>query len=599
MKENLENSFSKILTEILLHPPIDYQNLVLISELKNATWGVLRIQPIEHQKTHKVLKIRALILDFDQTLEVTIFHPKPFHLILFSIGKIVYVYGMLQKRFGYEMIQPKIVKEFGEIIPVFSRNKAKNSQMRKLIKEYLTQENLEKMLLPKAVIEEVMQVFYPSFEFFVQFEKYKGLPPKTLEIFKMLEICFHLHKMRKKKKLFPSKFQCHGDYAHFISSLPFVLTQGQNQAIAEISKDLKSPIACKRIVMGDVGCGKTIVILASVMMVYPYKSILMAPTTILAQQLYQEALKFLPPSLSVGLFTSESKEQNFLGFDFVIGTQALLYKNENLSDFALVMTDEQHRFGTMQRHTLEKFASKGGKKPHILQFSATPIPRTMAMLQSELIAHTFILDTPFKKDISTQVFRKKDFPALLDHIRSEIAQDHQVAIVYPLVEESENFSYMPLKKAQEYWCKHFERVYSTSGGDKNKDEVIEEFRDKGAILLSTTVIEVGISLPRLSTIVIVGAERMGFATLHQLRGRVSRNGLKGYCFLFTHQEHSRRLDEFVRTKNGFEIAELDLRYRKSGDLLEGKNQSGDEFVFFDPAQDLQILQKAKELQIKI
>lgn len=599
MEEKLKKLGFKSMIDFLLSPPKSYKNLTLIQELTSPVQGVLKVCPISQNKSAKTLKIQALMLDFDKHIELTIFHPKAFHKTLFPIGESIHIYGVLQKRFGYEMIQPKVVKEFGKIIPVYSTHKAKNTQFCEIAQALITQENLGKILIPKDLIQALIPIFHPNLEFLTQFEKTKTIPHKSLEALKILEIYSYLAKMRKKRKDFPSKFQCHGRFEEFVSSLPFMLTHGQMQAICEISSDLQSPIASKRVIMGDVGCGKTLAILSSVAMVYPYKSILMAPTTILAQQLYTEALKFLPAKIRIGLFMGDGKKQNFKDFDFVIGTQALLHKDEDLSEFALVMSDEQHRFGTMQRYLLEKLASKQGKKPHILQFSATPIPRTMAMLQSELIAHTFIRDTPFVKEISTKILKKSDFSFLVNHIQSEIAQNHQIAIVYPLIEESENFEYMSLKEAEKYWFDHFRGVYSTNGGDKNKEEVIAEFRDKGSILLSTTVIEVGISLPRLSTIVIVGAERMGFATLHQLRGRVSRNGLKGYCFLFTYQEDSKRLNEFAKTTTGFEIAELDLEYRKSGDLLEGKNQSGDEFKFFDPLNDALILQKAKELQIKI
>ncbi|WP_027326740.1 ATP-dependent DNA helicase RecG [Helicobacter pametensis] len=599
MKEEIFPNQAQMVIEALLNPPKTYQNLSLIPTLKTPIYGVLRIRPITYDKSPKALKIRAAMLDFDEILEMVIFHPKPFHRALFPVDEVIYVYGVVQKRFGYEMIQPKVVKEFGKILPIFSKHKAKNTKILNQVHHLITRENLERLGFPQEMIDALWEVFYPTLDFVTFFEKNKAFPPASLEALKMLEVYWHLQKLKRKKIEFPAKFQCDGDHQPFVDSLPFALTQGQKQAIEQIALDLRQNIAARRVVMGDVGCGKTIVILASVMMAYPYKSILMVPTTILAHQIYSEAQKFLPDFVRIGLFVGDSKRQNFEEFDFVIGTQALLYQNEDLSDFALVMSDEQHRFGTMQRHTLEKLASKSGKKPHILQFSATPIPRTMAMLQSELIAHTLIQDTPFSKDISTQIIRNEDFTSLLRHIQAEIAQDHQIAIVYPLVEESERLDYMSLSQAQGFWMKHFEGVYSTNGGDKNKDEVLAEFRDRGSILLATTVIEVGISLPRLSTIVIVGAERMGFATLHQLRGRVSRNGLRGYCFLFTHQKQSQRLQEFAQTKSGFEIAELDLRYRKSGDLLEGKNQSGDEFVFFDPVCDLYVLQKAKELQIRI
>ena len=180
---------------------------------------------------------------------------------------------------------------------------------------------------------------------------------------------------------------------------------------------------------------------------------------------------------------------------------------------------------------------------------------------------------------------KADFATLLAHLRTEFECGHQAIIIYPLVEESEHIDYLSLSQGQEFWFRHFEGVYVTSGKDKQKQEVLAEFASKGNLLLATTVVEVGISLPRLSTIVIVAPERLGLATLHQLRGRVSRNGLKGYCFLYTTAKDTTRLESFAKTLSGFEIAELDLKNRSSGDLLSGIKQSGNEFGFFDPSSD--------------
>lgn len=604
MEENLKKLKCKSILDLVLKVPRSYQNLFEIPPFASLpTQGVLKVQIHSVEQKQKVLKFKAFVPSFHQEVDLVFFHPKPFHKILFKIGEDVYIYGILQKRsnLGHlilEMIQPKKVKEIGLILPIFSKQLFKNSQISSLARSLITKENLSQTPLPKEIIQALLPIFHPTLSFFEEFQKHNAFPLQSIKALKFTEVFSYLEKMRSKKKDFPSKFQCYGDEQSFIASLPFTLTKGQKEAIETLKQDLSSSIASKRMIVGDVGCGKTIVILSAVVLAYPYKSILMAPTTILANQLYTEALKFLPSFIKVGLFTSEEKSQSFQNFDFVIGTQALLHKNEILQDFALVMSDEQHRFGTSQRHNLEKLATSKGLKPHILQFSATPIPRTMAMLQADLIAHTFITDTPFKKDIDTFVISKEDFPSLLSHIKNEIAQDHQIAIVYPLIEESKNFSYVSLKEGENFWFKHFKNVYSTNGSDKNKDEVIANFRDKGSILLSTTMIEVGISLPKLSTIVIAGAERMGLATLHQLRGRVSRNGLKGYCFLFTHQSNTQRLQEFAKTQNGFEIAEIDLKYRKSGDLLEGKHQSGNEFIFFDPSSDEALLREAQKLQNK-
>ena len=267
------------------------------------------------------------------------------------------------------------------------------------------------------------------------------------------------------------------------------------------------------------------------------------------------------------------KEQIANGeIDIIIGTHALLYRELPHAD--LVMVDEQHRFGTQQRNMLEKLVSSGEKKPHFLQFSATPIPRTQAMIETANIDVSLITSTPFKKDITSQVIHKSDFKELLENIKSEISKGNQVLLVYPLVEQSETIEYQSIDEARGYWEKNFENVYVTHGKDKDKEQVLLDFRESGDILIATTVVEVGISLPRLSTVVIVGAERLGLSTLHQLRGRVSRTGLKGYCYLYTNQNSSDRLDKFVETTSGFDIANLDLKFRKSGDLLKGTSQSG-------------------------
>jgi len=279
--------------------------------------------------------------------------------------------------------------------------------------------------------------------------------------------------------------------------------------------------------------------------------------------------------------------------DFIIGTHALLYK-ENLPEASLVMVDEQHRFGTKQRASLEVLVSKGEKKPHFLQFSATPIPRTQAMMQSELLDVSLITTTPFEREVLTQTISKPDFPNLLTHIKEEIAQKHQVLIIYPLVEESSEIPYQSLEESRGFWESRFDNVYVTHGKDKQKEEVLLEFREKGDILLATTVVEVGISLPRLTLIVIVGAERLGLATLHQLRGRVGRNGLKSWCYLYSNSTDNFRLEQFTKTTNGFDIAKLDLKFRDSGDILDGTIQSGQRFKWLDMAEDEEIVAYAKD-----
>jgi ATP-dependent DNA helicase RecG len=210
-----------------------------------------------------------------------------------------------------------------------------------------------------------------------------------------------------------------------------------------------------------------------------------------------------------------------------------------------------------------------------------------------MIDVSLITTTPFDKDISTHIIGKENFSELLEEMKSEIAKNHQVLIIYPLVEQSKEIPYQSLEEGRGFWERTFEQVYLTHGKDKKKEEVLVEFREKGNILLATTVVEVGISLPRLTLIVIVGAERLGLATLHQLRGRGGRLGLKSWCYLFTNNKKNGRLESFTQTKSGFEIAKLDLKFRNSGDILDGTVQSGIQFNWLDLAEDERIVQVAK------
>lgn len=348
--------------------------------------------------------------------------------------------------------------------------------------------------------------------------------------------------------------------------------------------------------MGDVGCGKTLILLAASLLVYPKQAILMAPTSILAQQLFEEAKRLLPDFMQIFLLVGGKKdknlEENLQNAHLIIGTHALIHLQKH--NGVLVMVDEQHRFGSNQRQKINDLAKNENLSPHFIQFSATPIPRTLSMIQSELVNFSFIRQMPFKKDIQTFCVQDKDFSLIVERINAELAKNNQIAIIYPLVNESENNAYLPLEKAKEYWQKRYDSVYTTHGKDKNKEAILLEFRQKGKILLATTVMEVGISLPRLSTIIIVGAEKLGLATLHQLRGRVGRVGLPSFCYLYTKlKTMPSRLLEFSQTMDGFRIAELDLKNRLSGDLLDGFMQHGNEFRFFDFASDEAILSRAK------
>jgi len=461
-----------------------------------------------------------------------------------------------------------------------------------LRREYISRDYLEREGIPPDIVEAILTIHYPDDHFFSQFIEKKRYWGRYLEALKFLEAFAYLRKLKRKRVWLPAMKSFTKDLTPFIRGLPFKLTNDQQRVLQEIAADLSQPRAAKRVIVGDVGSGKSVIMFGAAYLVYPDPSILMAPTTILATQLYQEARRILPKEIRITLVTSGTKGE--LGdYHLIIGTHALLY--QKLPPAPLIMVDEQHRFGTEQRERLKRLVQRKEGAPHFLQFSATPIPRTQAMMESALVDFSFIRETPFKRDVTTKIISKPDFRELLLHIQREIERGHQILIVYPLVQESDHYRYKSLEEAADFWRSSFDGVYVTHGGDREKEEILRQFRDRGKILLTTTVIEVGISLPRLSTVVIVGAENMGLATLHQLRGRVSRTGIKGYCFLYTHDPENRRLQAFSKTTNGFEIAELDLKFRKSGDILEGREQSGRSFKWLNLADDAPIVEAVRKL----
>ncbi|MGM0622989.1 MAG: ATP-dependent DNA helicase RecG [Campylobacterota bacterium] len=577
----------KTLLDLALTVPRSYEDRRLATAFESDTIQTFAVKVLGIQNQNQTLKISFYLKDFDQNINATLFHPKPFHYKAFASGSELFVMAKTGLFNGFfQLTQPKIVTKVGGIEPIYKEPKIKQVSLKAVIKKYLTQQNLAACRLNKEEIAQLLAIHFPKKS--IDFED-----SSVLRVLKSVEALNHMQKLRGKKREYAAIRRLNGELSAFLQKLPFTLTQQQQTAIEDIKKDLNANIAAKRMIVGDVGSGKTMTILAAAQLAYPHKTILMAPTSILAKQLFEEASKYL--DFDIALVSASKNIGDYKTASFVIGTHALLYKDD-LPAPSLVMVDEQHRFGVKQRHKLNTLMQNSTQRPHFLQFSATPIPRTQAMIDSNMIDISLITTTPFKKDITTSVIGISGFKTLLEHIKSEIAKTHQVLIIYPLVNESENFNYQSLEEGKDFWLQRFQNVFVTHGKDKEKDSVLQEFAQSGDILLATTVVEVGISLPRLTTIVIVGAENMGLATLHQLRGRVSRNGLKGYCYLFTKSKKSERLERFCQTDNGFDIAKLDLAFRKGGDLIEGKAQSGAQFRWLDMAEDEDII---KAVQARI
>lgn len=586
LKEKFDKLNIKTYSELALIIPSSYEDFRLHNKMQIKSAQLIDATIESVHRSANSIQITFFAHNFGHTINGVIFRPKPYMLHQYKVNERDYYYGVINCKLGQcSMSMPRKITHVGNITPKY-KSALRNDTMIRLVKENLTKQNLLQEGLKENIIDEILKLHFPT-----EIANTKELSAQAHYALKYLELFIYLKALSKKRRYFQSISPIYGECEEWINSLAFKLTNEQTNAIQDIKKDLAKDVAAKRMIVGDVGSGKTMVILASAVMCLPHKCVLMAPTTILANQLYEEAKKHIPHA-KITLVTNKTKKTSLDEFNFIIGTHALLYRD--LPEAKLIMVDEQHRFGTQQRNLLEKLVSSQEKKPHYLQFSATPIPRTQAMIETSYIDVSLITTTPFKKDITSKVIHKSDFKNLLNHINGEIQKNNQILIIYPLVEQSDMLEYQSIQEARSYWEKNFKNVYVTHGKDKEKEQTLLDFREKGDILIATTVVEVGISLPRLSTVVIVGAERLGLSTLHQLRGRVSRTGLKGYCYLYTNQSESQRLEKFTQTKNGFDIANLDLKYRKSGDLLKGVSQSGNMFKWLDLSQDEQIITDVKK-----
>ena len=405
------------------------------------------------------------------------------------------------------------------------------------------------------------------------------------------------------------------------TKLPFELTEGQKQAVRDIRKDTISGIQMNRLLQGDVGSGKTVVALLSMLLAADngFQSCLMVPTEILARQHYATISKMcdgVPVRVAILTGTTKAKERREVlaaleagEIDVLVGTHALIEDRVKFSNLGLVIIDEQHRFGVEQRARLW---TKNAQPPHILVMTATPIPRTLAMtLYGDLDVSIIKGLPPGRQPIKTYHYYESGRLTLQNFMRSQIARGRQVYVVYPLIKESEKMDYLSLQEGFDAIVRDFPlpqyRVAVCHGKMKpeDKEQSMAEFKSGQAhILVATSVIEVGVDVPNATVIVIESAERFGLAQLHQLRGRVGRGSEQSYCVLMSDEklskESSKRLEAMCQTTDGFELAELDLKLRGAGDI-NGTMQSGEAFdlKIANPTYDNQILQLAQQLAIAI
>jgi len=533
-------------------------------------------------------------------------------------GKEYIVYGKIGMSFGnksivhpdIELLSDETIKRNLVLSPVYSSTeklglKGLNSRsISKLTYNLLLKIKDERIpeILPDFLIKDLKLIGLKEALFIIHFPK-KDSDLKRAEnrlkfdelFFMQLRLLFN--KISRKTKLRGYVFGKVGEYFNefYSTKLLFELTNAQKRVIKEIRQDFNSGAHMNRLLQGDVGSGKTIVALMTILIALDngFQACIMAPTEILAKQHFISIEKLVSGlGINVAFLSGSVKGKkrnsilNYLesgNIDILIGTHALIEPWVIFKNIGLVVIDEQHRFGVKQR---AKLWNKGKTyPPHILVMTATPIPRTLSMtLYGDLDVSVIDELPPGRKDITTMHLYENSRPKMIKFLQTEISKGRQIYVVYPLIEESEKLDLKNLQEGYESMLHQFPRpeyqISIVHGKMKPADKEYEMQRfkqGKTQILVGTTVIEVGVDVPNASVMVIENSERFGLSQLHQLRGRVGRGAEQSYCLLMSSfkisKDSKERLSTMVRTNNGFEISEVDMRLRGPGDI-EGLRQSG-------------------------
>ena len=625
---------------------IDRTRYYKINELQNSNSEIQIIGKVIHLKTVEQGKGRsrlvATFVDDTGQMELVWFQGQKWIKESLQLNTVYVIFGKVTSFNGtFNMAHPELetlethkASLRSAMQPVYPsteklNNKGINSKViSKLMQQlFIETQALFTETLPDSIINELHLVPKNIALFNIHFPKSQELLAKAQFRLKFEELFFiQLQLITKnlirKHKIKGQPFEHVGTYFNtfYKNHLPFDLTQAQKRVLKEIRNDLGSHAQMNRLLQGDVGSGKTIVALMCMLLAKDngFQSCLMAPTEILANQHFMGISELAQPlQLNIKLLTGSTKpaERKIIyqeleegTLDILIGTHALLEDKVQFNNLGLAIIDEQHRFGVEQRSRLWKKASI---PPHILVMTATPIPRTLAMsLYGDLDISVIDELPPGRKPIQTVHRYDAHRLKVWKFLKDEIAKGRQVYIVYPLIQESEKMDYKDLMDGYESISRDFPLPhYSISivhGKMKptDKDEEMKRFVEgKTNIMIATTVIEVGVNVPNASVMVIESAERFGLSQLHQLRGRVGRGAEQSYCILMTgfklSEDSKTRMETMVRTNDGFEIAEVDLKLRGPGDIM-GTQQSGIlNLQIADLVKDRDILQVARHLAVRL
>ncbi|MGC9031222.1 MAG: ATP-dependent DNA helicase RecG [Minisyncoccia bacterium] len=655
----------KTIKDLLFYFPFRYEDFSKISPIANlkineqgTILGKIVDLKKEVTKNKRINIVRALIKDESSAIEALWFG-QPYIANLLKRGDEVLFAGklILSKNKLYlpnpifeKIEEGKDLTHLGRIIPIYEQTKGISSKfIRALIKKtlLLLGNNIPE-ILPQEIIKEnnflsrkeaFWQIHFPDSLELVK----KAKERFSLEELFLLELAVLSERIRLQKEIapiIPIKIDIIKD---FVNSLPFKLTNAQRKAAFQILKDLEKGKPASRLLQGDVGSGKTVVATIAILntIKQDWQCALMAPTEILAKQHFKEISNLLSKyKFKIALLTS--KEDKIMAtklkgetieisrkkllektengeIDLLIGTHSLIQKNVKFKKLGLVIIDEQHRFGVEQRAKLcKKTREEKSLLPHFLSLTATPIPRTLALTLYGDLDISILDEMPKgRKKIITQVIKPSEIKKLYDFIREEVKKGHQIFVICPRIQPKNNSNenskidlWKDVKAVEEEYEKLSKKIFPDlkvaklhgKMKPKEKEKIMQNFKKgKIDILVSTSVIEVGINIPNATVMVIEGAERFGVAQIYQMRGRVGRSDLQSYCFLVANSESKKviqRLKAILEAKDSFELSKKDLIIRGPGSLM-GKKQWGIPDFLMKSLENIQLVEMTRNLAKKI
>ena len=624
------------LEDVITYYPRGYEDrgkAKLIAELVDGEEALIEVTCVSKMSEVRIRKNMAIykLIVRDDSASCTLTWFNSFYLKdKFKVGEKYKFFGKVKRRINQiEMMSPvydeeRTNKNTGKIIPIYpSTYELSQNVLRGIIENGLKEVGNElKETLPQYLMEDygiadlntaIHQIHFPNN--FKEYEKAR----KRLVFEELLIMQLALLNLKDKyiKDVDGIQFSENARMSEIIDALPFKLTNAQKRVLEEIDVDMENKKMMNRLLQGDVGSGKTAVSMCAAYKAVKsgYQVAVMVPTAILAKQHYQNFKKLLSNfditcELLVSGITKKQKEDILErlkdgDINVIIGTHALIEENVEFQKLGLVVTDEQHRFGVRQRGIL----NSKGKNPDVLVMSATPIPRTLALiLYGDLDISIIDELPPNRQKIETCAVTPSKEDRVNNFLKEQIKDGRQVYVVCPLVEESEEIN---AKSVLEIFEKYKNDTFKEFNVEylhgkmkpKEKEQIMQDFKDKKIdILISTTVIEVGVDVPNASVMVIENAERFGLATLHQLRGRVGRGKYKSYCILKykgNSEQTRERMKIMVETNDGFKVSEKDLEMRGSGEFFGTKQHGLPEFKIANLFEDMQILKQVQSLAMKI